>query len=220
MSEKPIIYSTPMVRALLREVAPKTQTRCAIKPQYAEHSNGTRTPLEEFMQGVDISPFAPYQPGDILWVRESFCGSGKSNDSYVFCADCPENKPGGMCLQRRKPSIHMPRAAARTFLLTTQVRVQRIQDITNEDAIAEGIYEVRPGQWFWCDPATTEAPNCTLGWTPKQAFMWLWMMLNDERANGDYAWVMNPWVWAYTFERCAKPAGWPLTGQIAMETAI
>lgn len=92
-----------------------------------------------------------------------------------------------------KPSIHMPKEAARIWLKVTGVGIEQLQDITEEDAQAEGFYK------GW---SLTEQSSRAM--TAKQAFMWLWDTTVDP--NDDYSkWLFNPWVWVYSFERCEKP---------------
>jgi hypothetical protein len=100
-----------------------------------------------------------------------------------------------------RPSIFMPRWASRITLEITDVRVERLQEITEEDAIAEGIFEVRRRGWFWTNPETTGTPNMTLAHTPRQAFRWLWNSITGTRLG--CSWASNPWVWAIQFKRVA-----------------
>ena len=153
--EKPIIFSAEMVRALLNtkpDVWPaepvddskpfKSQTRRVIKPQ--PDTNITRKEFRALLShgGKCIkNPYeAPYKPGDILWVRESF---GIFNDEdeavYLYYKADEGNPEKPKYFGKWKPSIHMPRGAARLFLEVKSVRVERLQDITEADAAAEGI---------------------------------------------------------------------------------
>ena len=179
---------------------------------------------------------SPYQRGDILWVRETWqqlapwtdngCGLDWDKMQYYYAAD---GNPGiemtddnGFPLEsfRWRPSIHMPKAAARIFLRVTDVRAERVQDITEENALKEGVPSEFPMDEAYCPvcmgeglvgavhPASLgfmeiDCPHCE---TAKQRFGNLWQRLNAKRG---YGWDANPWVWAYTFERIATPEGWP-----------
>ena len=215
MSEKPILFSAPMVRAILD--GRKTQTRRILKPQppaeysllgiYAPHL--TAVWHCEPTGTKDKSARLPYAPGDVLWVREAFRtheggtirdpGSGFVIDhidpEIVYKAD--RTTPGG----RWKPSIHMPRWASRITLRVTAVKVERLQDISEDDAKAEGILVGEPlpeipesiGDIY--HNGVTDPMD---GWTrdPGQAFHDLWTSI-----NGADSWAANPWVAAISFER-------------------
>jgi hypothetical protein len=215
--EKPILFSTPMVKAIIE--GRKTQTRRVIRPQPDMDGgiieNGI---LNRYFPGsieLDMNnPIkSPYGIGDILWVRETwkcvyhdaglnlykveyFDGSRKEfsfdKNSDKFFSFASKDGKGW------QPSIYMHYEAARIFLKVTSVRVERLQDITDKEAIAEGIYEVRKNGWYYCDPSTTKTPNCSLAVKPKQAFIWLWDQINEKRG---YSWLSNPWVWVYEFMR-------------------
>jgi hypothetical protein len=104
-----------------------------------------------------------------------------SGKKIHYCADCKPDTTGlfAPCKWKKKPSIFMPRAAARLFLRVKNVRAERLQDISEEDAIAEGVDGIEPGELFF-------------------NFIALWNSLNAKRG---YGWEANPWVWVYTFER-------------------
>lgn len=212
--EKPILFNTEMVRAILE--GRKSQTRRVIKPQPVLDDNGMWCWKDcQWMDGglgfpaSGIDDHAPYQPGDILWVRETWF----REDCTPDCAgredenECPFNRVGNACygykaqyltggddIIKWRPSIHMPKEAARIFLGVTDVRVERVQSITDEDGKREGVcglcYDVKTGE---------EKYDMTL-------FKVLWDGLNAKRG---YGWDKNPYVWVYSFERVDKPAGWP-----------
>jgi hypothetical protein len=179
MKARPILFSAPMVRALLD--GRKTQTRRVMKPQ------PIGTPLPQL---GEPGPCPYGEPGSLLWVRER--ASSYWNTWHYF-ADGPE-KWGRDVSEKTfsRPSIHMPRCASRITLEITDVRVQRLQDISDEDAIAEGIEGV-----------TTELQLITrsplqMGHAERVAFAGLW-----DHVNGAGAWAANPYVWALTFKvRC------------------
>ena len=189
MNERPILFNAPMVRALL--AGTKAQTRRIFKPdRMTWDANGRYTTYA--MRGGELSttgsgPFKPSswlhycpygQPGDRLWVRESFarvptaCGS----EDIVFAADYQDGSDRAAGV-RYTPSIHMPRWASRITLEITGVRVERLQDISEADAIAEGVYT---------DPACPAY----------DAYAQLW-----DEINGLGSWEANPWVWVVGFHR-------------------
>jgi len=167
---------------------PTGQIRRVIKPQPKTYSN---------QRWSFINP--PYQPGDILWVKETW--------GIHECAKCMVGIPalGGVCtckpvykadyqwpiLIKWRSPVTMPREEARLFLRVTDVRVQRVQDITSSDIEQEGV--------------DTEGLNTGEEW--KYAFSQLWDSINAKRG---YGWDANPWVWAYTFEQVAFPPQKPM----------
>lgn len=232
--ERPILFSGPMVRAILD--GRKTQTRRIIKPQPVDLGNDdwqfrdrvciSSEDLKEYLfhdiYGGNDSAF-PYGGvyegyGDRLWVRESFDiiddpAAHDPNDGpkpkppkgYEYdCPPCVKRGPNGerwvvdyaanentrvidkAGARRWRPSIHMPRWASRITLELTDVRVERLQDISESDAVAEGIERsARTGKYIpgACDYAA---------W----AYRELW-----DQINGAGAWETNPWVWVLCFRR-------------------
>jgi hypothetical protein len=192
MKERPILFSGDMVRAILE--GRKTQTRRPVKPQPVWIAD----PFVPF-KTVDADPNGiikcPYgQPGERLWVRERCTGWLTYDDGQRVCyhadgtilkVDRPAGHPeGGMLLGEcdavRVPSIHMPRWASRILLEIVSVRVERAQDISVEDCIAEGIPEVAGGD--------TSRPA---------RFAMLWDFIYHARGQG---WNTNPWVWVIEFK--------------------
>lgn len=183
MKERPILFSGPMVRALLS--GGKTQTRRLIKPQPA-YINSINLPQQE---DNNLIRCQYGQPGDRLWVRETWMdlyGTGvevRTGDSsrYAYRADTPAGSYGDE--QRKlyglkwRPSIYMPRAVSRITLDVVSVHVQRLQDISETDALEEGIQ------------------HSTLN-DPRVEYRWLM-----ESINGADAWDGNPWVWVIEFKR-------------------
>lgn len=167
----PILFSGPMIRALLDGT--KTQTRRVCKVESLQ--NGMITPRAGYSPRSPESHagYCPYgQPGDLLWVRETWglwANDGLPQPVF-YRADYPA--PDDTVLPKWRPSIHMPRWASRLTLRITDVRVERVQDITLADACDEG---------------------CEL---PEQ-FLPLWDSIN---AKCGFGWDANPWVWALTFE--------------------
>lgn len=206
MSDRPILFSGPMVRALL--AGRKTQTRRLLKPQPTVNSFGLLVweAKGDFVQGKpeDVAFMQRIHVGDRLWVKENHAivprtayrmsegvqqtlHPGDDHDAAIYAAGWDRSKPG-----RWRPSIHMPRWASRLTLTVTDVRVERLQDISEEDADAEcfgGYYpidvlpEVFPGDRDQYGPLTMA-----------QCYGRLW-----DHINGPGSWDANPWIAAYSF---------------------
>ena len=190
MKERPILFKDEMIRAILD--GRKTQTRRVVKPQPSNVINDlfiwrdNATPRDELMASC------PYgQPGDQLWVRETYFGNHfqhpnepEDERELHYLADglpCFEGEEDEI---RWRPSIHMPRWASRLQLEIVNVRVERLQDISESDALEEGI-------------TYNHIPNN--GLDPMRARTWfrgLW-----ESINGPGSWDLNPWVWVVEFKR-------------------
>ena len=194
---KPILFSTDMVRAILD--GRKTVTRRVVKPQpraiYHDgkvyDDDGMYVVAENQNGGVEqIEP--PYRPGDILYVRETWT---KDGDVYRYKA--------GFYDQNRKwhPSIHMPREAARIFLRVTDVRVKRLQDITEEQARAEGVEPLMM-------TADVDKPDSEKRWQEvlpaSTRFPAVWDSTIKPKDRARYGWDANPWVWVIEFERISR----------------
>lgn len=219
--ERPILFSGEMVRALLREENPKTQTRRAVKPQpdpeMVREGVLFRNPskLRSYIGEIEKIPCPYGQPGDRLWVREAFCQGAdeviyRATEKSLVVTDDGDGfqilNKDGTCKSPWKPSIHMPRAASRITLEVVTVRVERLQEISEEDALAEGIIYQKPTAEDIEDGATDGVyivPGLTqpLGqpmWAPTAAlaYRFLW-----ESINGPASWDANPWVWVVEFKR-------------------
>lgn len=218
MSQRPILFSGPMVRALL--AGTKTQTRRVVKPQpdwtepatvwqhgYGHSGPGWYAHHEEYPEEGALHYRCPCgQSGDRLWVRETwaphFMYEGvKPSDILIDARSClfyaADGGITGGCVasqraKRWRPAIHMPRAASRITLEVTDVRVERLQDISEADAIAEGIHKPIGSQFWHTDPGANILP----GETPTWAYRNLW-----EAINGSGSWDANPWVWVVEFKR-------------------
>ncbi|WP_339479132.1 hypothetical protein [Pseudomonas sp. RL_5y_Pfl2_73] len=208
MKERPILFGGPMVRAILG--GQKTVTRRAVKFPLKDKATGCWLAGNEIgpVEVRDNSPFG--QPGDRLYVRETFMdlrGAGVEHrpdpdgplQRYAYGAD---TRPGSHGDEARKdfglkwkPSIHMPRAACRILLEITDVRVERLQDISDGQAEAEGIdldqlADAQERYDMVADHNMTGRP------TAVGQFAYLW-----ESINGAGAWDANPWVWVVEFKR-------------------
>lgn len=189
--EKQILFNTRMVKALLE--GRKTVTRrdpfqtpenySRIKGMYRDDKNRLcvlfhcTDPEGPVIQDIH----ARYQPGDILWVRETWAAWSPTYGTaprLIYKAD--DNAPAGV---KWRPSIHMPKKAARIFLRVTGVRVERLQDISGEDIRAEGVL----GKHF-------RAPT-------RGAFADVWNHTLKRKDLPLYGWESNPWVWVIKFER-------------------
>ena len=172
MSEKPILFSAQMVRAILE--GRKTQTRRVIKPQ-PEADLDPSTVVAAWDTGF-IDEKCPYgETGDHLWIRENFWKDKDTGKCLGYCAD-DEGKYANNKTVKKTPSIHIPRVASRITLEITAIRVERLQDISEEDALAEGIQ-------VWESELPTEQ------------FKDLWVSI-----NGEQSWDKNPFVWVIEFK--------------------
>ena len=175
-----------MIVALLRGT--KAQTRRVLKPQPDQDSDpsGKRDwgAVNRYGYWGKAAEIRPYLPGDRLWVREGF--AIQKGGGVIFRADHPDadfSAPLG-AVGSWRPSIHMPRWASRLTLIVTDVRVQRLQEISSADAIAEGCPPYANSATIDCD-----TPN------PRDDFKRLW-----NGIHGPGAWDANPWVAAISFE--------------------
>lgn len=211
MCVKPILFNTKMVRAILD--GRKSCTRRIVKPQQLvgllpdKCKNGVP---EEFLKEKKLmfKPYcnmtdielintaykAPYQRGDILYVRETWC---KGLERYIYRADYSDTekfyRDGKEIEMKWHPSLHMPKDAARIFLRVTNVRVERLQDITVEDALAEGM-----DKYIRLNGELDENSIIT-------SFIGIWNSTIKKSDLDRYGWTANPWVWVIEFERCDKP---------------
>lgn len=213
MKERPILFNGDMVRALL--AGTKTQTRRVVKPQPVWNAdlvpNGWewRVPIEKGPLykwpvasdfSIELARRCPYgQPGDRLWVRETWARDDEDG-TMLFRADDNEATRtweherivSGLPRYRWRPSIHMPRWASRILLEIVSVHVERLQEISEEDAKGEGLYQDQAGRWTTY--SATEQHREHLN--PVEAYRELW-----ESINGDGSWDANPWVWVVEFKR-------------------
>lgn len=187
---KPILFSTPMVQAILR--GEKTQTRrlCKFNKAYDIFHDGKHE-VEAEKTIENIVP-CKYKVGDILWVRETWHQKRHSFPiglPYEYKATAKED--GNPTDEPWKPSIFMPKEACRIFLRLTNIRIERLHDISENDAIAEGIVMNNKPHigWYWME--NVYSTDC-----PIMAYERLW-----QKINGEKSWFENPFVWVYEFER-------------------
>lgn len=217
--ERPILFSGAMVRAILD--GRKTQTRRVVKPQFA------RRPVDvvdgvpswdaptnyggEVQMNTTCGKACPYgKPGDRVWVREAFmhepadyCWEASVSipvrpATTIYRADSdPRGEAKGVGW---KPSIHMPRKLCRLVLEITDVRVERLNDVSEEDAAAEGLCHDDSipfnGPWF-LGPIESQGYASAI-----DAYRMVW-----EQINGVGSWEINPWVWVVEFRRAAAAIG-------------
>lgn len=205
MAIKPILFNTKMVRAILD--GRKDATRRIVKgfiPDDAVWGYTAFTPKGyiscrgTFADGYGEKFFKlPCESGDILYVRETW---KKAPNGYYYYEDWQRNDIADVT--KWKPSIHMPKEAARIWLKVTDVRVERLQEITDEQAKREGIqYGECPTGFTW--KQETDMHNCYT--TPIGAMQALWNSTIRKSDIDRYGWDANPWVWVIEFERCEKP---------------
>ena len=213
MKERPILFSAPMVRAIL--AGTKTQTRRIVKPQppfgcryiingalshaLCQSIDRPEVWVPPTPRSVDHRLACPYgAPGDRLWVKETWrtyrsldhCKPTRIRPmpALQFLADNGANvaRPDVEEWGRTRVSIHMPRWASRLMLGITDVRVERLPAISDADALAEGVTCDVGGNW------------ANVGYTPREAYRYLW-----EKIHGPGSWAAAPWVWVISFRRVA-----------------
>lgn len=200
----PILFNEQMVRAILDER--KTVTRRCVKLKrkdacgfYVTHrvSDNAFTGVYEFDENeneFDGPQQPPYEEGDILYVRETWTYHEGAVGGIIFKARCPQKLAK---TKKWRPSIHMPKAAARIWLKVTDVRVERLQEMNTGDFMAEGVY-IRPEAYNDPENAYQQA---------KRAFISIWDSTIKESDREHDGWDANPWVWVIEFERCERPEG-------------
>ena len=204
MAIKPILFNTEMVLAILDER--KSCTRRLVRTRrkdacgfyITKKADGTFSGIYEYDENeskFDNPLVPPYQPGDTLYVRETWCDDRQfTHDStpgrYFYKASENENF-------KWKPSIHMPKEAARIWLKVTDVRVERLQEISAESALAEGA-----DKYIHTNGGLDENMTIT-------SFIGIWNSTIKKSDLDSYGWDANSWVWVIEFERCEKPAESP-----------
>ncbi|MCQ2017258.1 hypothetical protein [Clostridium butyricum] len=206
---KPILFNTEMVQAILD--SRKTTTRRIIKVNNSLEFMGFKEGKALLGKGCCIHETikAPYMPGDILYVRETWGISNPLGDfarnnrtaEYIYKAGYAKGERISITREDEKnlgvwkPSIHMPKDAARIFLKVTSARVERLQDITEDGIRAEGIT---------CDKEYEEFKNAAES-NCEVKFATLWDSTVNKKDIDKYSWNADPYVWVIEFERCDKP---------------
>lgn len=213
MAIKPILFNTEMVRAILD--GRKSCTRRLVKFFSGENPRWTGYIKDGLMlyngKNEPCIRKAPYQPGDILYIRETW-SEGYEDGTYIYkaddkLADLPTFKESSKLIYH--PSIHMPKEAARIWLKITDVRVERLQEMKPVDVIKEGAY---PDCWDCLNTYGESGSQCCYG-TEEQCSQcdevmmeWekLWTSTIKKSDLDCYGWNANPWVWIIEFERCER----------------
>lgn len=205
MSIKPILFNTEMVRAILdgrksctRRIC-KDANECTVpdmefynadKRTYAVHNFADKKHTEQLSIAERTCPICP---GDILYVRETW---KKAPNGYYYYEDWQRNDIAD--ITKWKPSIHMPKEAARIWLKVTDVKIERLQDVTEDGAKAEGAIDNRG---FIHSPEN-EYDRIH---TAREHFIRIWNSTIKKSNLNRYGWDASPWVWVIEFERCEKP---------------
>ena len=232
MAIKPILFNTEMVRAILDGrksctrrinkdvndyVVPDMDFYDSDKRTYAVHNYADKEHTDKLSIAERTCPICP---GDILYVRETWC---KGLERYIYRADYSDTEKfyqGGKEIEMKwHPSIHMPKEAARIWLKVTDVRVERLQEITEVQSQAEGIrgyskdgnlYKYAVTDDWWIDFHNKHRKSFLGTWwqdmprTAKDAFSYLWNSTIKPSDFDRYGWGANPWVWVIEFERCER----------------
>lgn len=198
----PILFNTEMVRAILdgrkscmrrickdgnEYTVPDMNFYNADRRTYAIHNYADKEHTDKLSTAERTCPICP---GDILYIRETWSPVFIGPRRYLYKVECKdvENLP-----IKWHPSIHMPKEATRIWLKVTDVRVERLQDITSEQISREGV--------------EVEYPHVLNGEEKRYAFSTLWNSTIKKSSLDRYGWDANPWVWVIEFERCEKPEG-------------
>ncbi len=213
MAIKPILFNTEMVKAILD--GRKTQTRRLVKPNYHDGDAGFNVVTmantgafcyieyyDEYERSTERRMNPPYNVDDILWVRETWCKWWMPHGEWYYCYKASEREGNKRPIGPEyddawetipwKPSIHMPKDAARIFLRVTDVRVELLQSMSEDDAIAEG---ASGGEYM------DEWGNCVGIEYPRNDFAHIWDRTIKKADIPRYGWETNPWVWVIEFER-------------------
>lgn len=200
MPIKPILFNTEMVRAILdgrktctRRIC-KDANECTVpdmefynadRRTYAVHNFVDKEHTEQLSTAERTCPICT---GDILYVRETW---KKAPNGYYYYEDWQRNDIADVT--KWKPSIHMPKEAARIWLKVTDVRVERLQEISAESALAEGA-----DKYIHTNGGLDENMTIT-------SFIGIWNSTIKKSDLDRYGWDANPYVWVISFERCEKP---------------
>jgi hypothetical protein len=199
MKQTPILFSTPMVQAILERRKKQTRRTKGLEEinLFPDLYNVVKRGLgaDDYVSFVNslrelVKVKFPYgQIGDVLWVRESYCPNYFDDKTHGYKSDWNKVAAEYVPEPKWKPSIHMPKSACRIWLKITNVRVERLKDISEEDAMSEGVEILIVPAWKnyidsfgYCESAY-------------ESFKTLWQYI-----NGEESWNDNPWVWVIEFE--------------------
>lgn len=205
----PILFNTDMVRAILGGRKTVTRRICkdgndyvepdmsfydANKRTYAVHNYANKEHTEKLSLAERICPICP---GDILYVRETWCNANKEGvePDYYYYADTYMCEDYDKTEWKWRPSIHMPKEATRIWIKVTDVRVERLQDMTLDDFLSEGVV-IRHEAFNDPENAYMQA---------RSEFIGIWDSTIKKPDYDFYGWDANPWVWVREFKRCEKP---------------
>lgn len=220
VKEKPILFSTWSVQRILDEATPKVQTRRVLKvpnPETIKVEGGMIYHRPSTPQGEPIGPWYEWQPvtaspyggsGDRIWIKETWqllreWGYEEETGLEVWPKGrkIPKSFPNGWMLSYKadgmdegpwRSSLFMPRWASRLLLEIDEVKVERLQDLSWDDALAEGIEEQPKESGWYHGPQSS--------WrSPISAFAEVWAEVGRGRSHKGYEWEANPWIWALTF---------------------
>lgn len=202
---KPILFNTDMVRAILdgrktvtrRCVKAKSKNACGFYVTFRKSDNAFMGvyDYDENERQFDSPQTQPAYVGDILYVRETW---KKAPNGYFFYEDWQKDDIAD--LTKWHPSIHMPKEAARIFLKVTDVRVERLQDITPAQAKQEGVGDLFYEEIGYDDKNYGNPVDEKYG-IAKEQFAWLWDSTIKKSELEQYGWDANPWVWVIEFDR-------------------
>lgn len=183
----PILFNTEMVLAI--ESGKKVTRRC-IKPQ--PEAFGKAFVLSDGVYTKNaVAKNGPYRKGDILYVREAY---RENNNGYLYRADFAKDDIED--IMKWKPSLHMPKEAARIWLRVANVRMEKLNEISEEDAKAEGA-NLKKGKNIGIQEKMARSSI--------ERFAEIWDSTIKKSDLGTYGWNANPWVWVIEFERCERP---------------
>lgn len=211
---RPILFNTDMVKAILdgrktvtrRCVKAKSKNACGFYVTFRKSDNAFMGvyDYDKNEMRYDNQQTWPAYPGDILYVRETWhkyikrVGYGENCHLHEFYGYEASMANAEDAREKWKPSIHMPKEAARIFLRVTDVQMERLKDMTLDDFLAEGV-RLRPKMFHDPENAYMQA---------QRIFAGLWDSTVNKEQRDLYGWDANPWVWVIAFERCEKPEGW------------
>lgn len=217
MKIKSILFNTEMIRAILE--GRKTVTRRVVKPQPKYSIAPDYKEREPMAWWVDNEQWVkpPYCPGDIMYVRETwkivdfldglslkfeYAADGKISDFIDFTSERLQKFLKYINRKKWCPARFMPREAARIFLRVTDVRVERLWDITDEQAMAEGYvpYNVAAGPEDWTDEPSSAYKQAP----PSLWFRGIWDSVIKPKDRALYGWEANPWIFVISFDRISK----------------